>query len=317
MENKNYNVIITRTDEATDTVTEKVASLFKITKEKAKSILQQDSFTVKKQTDKQTAEKFHKAITAAGVNCHIEEIVLEEETELPTIEEVAIPTNTRPLIDPTRSESDIAPLVSKPLNFSLEDRPAEKATPESNEDKQFESIDPENYCPECGTIRASAISNCVHCGYNPQEIKSKKIKSILIKAATATLVLIVLILIALPFYQQYSKQMQLQDDLKLAFETRNKVTDFIKETNFWPNQNLDAGLNKAISNRSIKSILVGDNATLTITLKKRVLEELELDSDQNTLIFTPNTLKGRIVWNCLKGTLDESIRPEICRARRN
>lgn len=315
MENNNYNVIITKTDKATDAVIEKLASLFKITKDKAKSILQQDSFTVKKQTDKQTAEKFHKAITTAGVNCYIEEIIQEEETELPTIEDVAIPSNTRPLIDPTRSESDIAPLVSKPLNFSLEDRPTKKATDESTENKQFESIDPENYCPECGTIRASANSNCVHCGYNPQEVKSKKNRSIIIKAVIATMVLIVLILIALPFYQQYSKHMQLQDDLKLAFETRNKVTDFIHETNFWPNQNIDAGLEKIISNRSIKSIIVGENATLTIILNKQILDELKLDSDQNTLIFTPNTLKGRIVWNCLKGTIDESIRPEICRAR--
>lgn len=316
MENKNYNVIITKTDTATDAVTEKLASLFKITKDKAKGILQQDSFTVKKQTDKQTAEKFHKAITAAGINCRIVEIIPEEETELPTIEEIATPTNARPLIDPTRSESDIAPLVSKPLNFSLEDRAPDKAATESTENKQFDSIDPENYCPECGTIRASANSSCVHCGYNPLEAKSKKNRSILIKATIATLVLIALILIALPFYQQYTKQMQIQDDLKLAFDTRNKVTDFIIETNFWPNQNIDAGLEKTISNRSIKSIIVGENATLTITLKKQALEELDLDSDQNTLIFTPNTLKGRIVWNCLKGTLDESIRPEICLARR-
>ena len=270
---------------------------------------------MKKQTDKQTAEKFHQAITAAGVNCHIEEIITEEETELPTIEEVAIPTNTRPLIDPTRSESDFVPLVSKPLNFSLEDRPAEKTTSESSENKQFDSIDPDNYCPECGTIRASTNSNCVHCGYNPQDVKSKKTKSILIKVVSATAALIALILIALPFYQHYAKQMQLQEDLKLAFDTRNKVTDFIKETNFWPNQNIDAGLEKIISNRSIKSIIVGDNSTITITLNKQVLEELDLNSDQDTLIFIPNTLKGRIVWNCLKGTLDVSVRPEICRPR--
>lgn len=315
MDNQNnYKVIITKSGEATDDVASKIASLFKISVEKANNILLQDEFVVKKQTNKETAEKFYNAITAAGANCHIEEILSEEEMDLPTIEDIATPADIKPLGDPTRS--DITPLNTKPLNFSLEDRVTRKANPsnpDNPDEAQLESIDPANFCPECGTIRASANSKCVHCGYDPADIRRKYIKALAIKIAASVIVVIAVIFLALPFYQQYAKRVKIQEDLTLAFDTRNQVTEFIKKTNFWPNQNIDAELPKLISNQSIESIVVGNRAVITITLKKQVLEELDLNSNNRTLIFTPNTLKGRIVWNCLKGTLAEAVRPEICR----
>lgn len=307
--NKKYKVIISHSTDTTGAIANKLASLFKITPEKASGILQQKEFVIKKQTDKQTAEKFHKAISAAGANCRVEETFVEAEAELPTIEDIATPVDVKPLIDPTKSE--IEPLASKPLNFSLEERSKPNET-QDTEDDQFKSIAPENFCPECGTIRSSADAACVHCGYDPAQIKTQNTKALIKKVTIAAAVLIIVVLITLPFYQRYSQHKQIQDDLKLAFDTRNTVTEFIKRTNFWPNQNIDASLPKSISNRSIESITIGNRAVITITLKKQVLEELDLNSNNRTLIFTPNTLKGRIVWNCLKGTLEKSIRPEIC-----
>ena len=96
----------------------------------------------------------------------------------------------------------------------------------------------------------------------------------------------------------------------LAYDTRNTVTDFILKTNFWPNQNIDAGLDKQISNQTLKSVTVGENATITVVFRAEAL-----DDEEQTLIFSPHTLKGRIVWNCLKGTLKEEFRPELCRAQ--
>lgn len=311
--NKNYKVIISHSTDPSGNIASKLASLFKTTPEKASAILQQDEFVIKKQTDKQTAEKFHKAISAAGANCRIEEIVAEEETELPTIEDIATPQDVKPLTDPTKSA--IEPLASKPLNFSLEERVDKPDQPDGTEDDQFKSIAPENFCPECGTIRSSANAACVHCGYDPAQIKSQNTKTLITRTAIVGAILVIAVLIALPFYQQFSRVKQIQDDLKLAFDTRNSVTEFIKTTNFWPNQNIDASLPKSISNRSIESVVVGNKAVITITLKKQALEELDLNSNNRTLVFTPNTLKGRIVWNCLKGTLEKSLRPEICQKK--
>ena len=308
MDNKNFNVIISNTEDSNQAIAAKLASLFKISLDKATGILQKDEFIIKKQTDKKTAEKFHKAISAAGANCRIEEIATEEDIALPTIEELAPTADAKPLIDPTKP--DIAPLHGEQVNLGLVDRPLEKPKSETGEEKVFDDIDPANYCPECGTIRASTDSVCVHCGYDPELINKGKARSTIIKAVAGFIVLVAIILIALPFYQQFAKQMKVEEDLKLAFDTRNKVTEFIKQTNFWPNQNIDARLPKKISNQSVKSVVIGDNAIITVTLRAQAL-----DGDEQTLIFTPNTLKGHIVWNCIKGSLDEKYRPEICRQR--
>ena len=306
MDNNHFKVIITKSDDTSGEIAQKIAGLFKISPDKAAGMLQQDEFVIKKQTDKPTAEKFHKAITNAGANCRIEETQTEEETELPTIQDIATPIDVKPLTDPTRT--DIEPLQSKHLNFSLEERLAEKNTKDPNEQPQFKSIDSAHFCPECGTIRSGEDSACVHCGYDPAAIKSRNTKAALIKAGFGMGVLIVAAIIALPFYQQYEKQTQIQNDLTLAFDTRNKVTEFIQRTNFWPNQNIDAGLNKHISNRSLKSVVVGDNSIITVTIRANALQ-----GSEQTLILTPNTLKGRVVWNCLGGTLQDEFRPEICR----
>ena len=304
MDKKKYNVTILQT-QSSDSITAQLAKLFKIPTEKAQKILQKESFVIKKQTDKVTAEKFHTAITNAGVNCRIDEIIDEEERELPAIEEVKIPTQVEPLTDITRPA--ITPLHEEQANLTLADGPAEKNA-ETNKAKLIDNINPENFCPECGTIRASVDSVCIHCGYDPVVLKHSNTKATLVKVAAAIVILAISTGIGFPFYQQYAKRMKVVEDLRLAFDTRNAVTAFIQETNFWPNQNIDAGLDKEISNQTIKSVMVDEGAIINVVIRASAL-----DGEEQTLILTPNTLKGRIVWNCLKGTLEDKFRPDICR----
>jgi len=303
MDNKKYNVTILQT-QASEPVTAQLAKLFKISAGKARQILQKESFIIKKQTDKSTAEKFHKAISAAGVSCRIDEILDEEETALPVIEELETSAQGKPLTDITRP--DITPLHNEHAKLTLAAGPAKKNT---SQDEIIENIDSANFCPDCGTIRASENSTCLHCGYDPETLKRNNTKAALIKVAIIIVILAIGAGIGFPFYQQYAKRIQIEEDLKLAFDTRNKVTEFIHQTNFWPNQNIDAGLDKQINNQSIKSVIVGEGAVITVVIRAQVL-----DGEEQTLILTPNILKGRIVWNCLKGTLKEEFRPEVCRA---
>jgi len=310
MDNKKYNVIILQTqtsnaDIDTD-ISSQLAKLFKIPVEKAEKILHKKTFSIKKATDKATAEKFHKAISAIGVNCQIEEVEETEDVALPEISDVQTAEPGRPLIDITRP--DITPLHTEKANLTLADGPAEKTSNEKI--KPIDNVAPENFCPECGTIRASADSRCIHCGYDPIEINRGNTKSLLVKLGIGFIILGIGLAIAFPYYQQYAKQRQIQNDLKLAFDTRNQVAAFIQQTNFWPNQNIDAGLNKQINNQSLKSVLVGDNAVITVVLRAEALEGKEED-----LIFIPNTLKGRVVWNCLGGSLQQKFRPEICQLK--
>ncbi len=309
MDNKNYKVVILKTPSYTPDTVKKLSGLFKITTDKAEDILSRYEYVVKKQTDKATAEKFHKAISSIGVNCRVDEIILDEEINLPTIEEVKTPeqSEVKPLTDLTRREQDIQPLETEQLNLSLAAKPVEKSRSKNDEDKLIDDVTPEKFCPECGTIRASADSVCVHCGYDPAIISKENKSKNFIRIGIAVVAVILVIAIAYPFYLEFSKRIQIENDLKLAFDTRNEVTEFIEKTNFCPNQNIDAGLDKEISNASVKSVVVGDNAVITTTIRGDVL-----DGEDQTLIFTPNTLKGHIVWNCLKGTLAEKYRPDIC-----
>lgn len=309
MDNKNYKVVILKTPSYTSDTVKKLSGLFKISSDKAEDILSRYEYVVKKQTDRKTAEKFHKAISSIGVNCRIDEIIIDEEINLPTIEEIKPPepSEIKPLTDLSRREQDIQPPQNEQVDLSLESRPVEKSRDNTGEDKLIDDVTPEKFCPQCGTIRASADSICVHCGYDPVAINKTSKKKTLMLSGIAIISVILVIAIAYPFYLEFSKRMQIETDLKLAFDSRNEVTAFIEKTNFWPNQNIDAGLAKQIGNASLKSVEVGENAVITATIRGEVL-----DGEDQTLIFTPNTLKGRIVWNCLKGTLAEKYRPEIC-----
>jgi Tfp pilus assembly major pilin PilA len=310
MNNKRYSVIIINNPaldaEQTSSLVTNLSKLFKVSEEKARSILQKEQFVIKQNIDKQTAEKYHRAITGAGANCRIEERVIEDDTALPQIEEVKTQSTGIPLGDPTRA--DVASLDQQQSKLDLSMQPMESSTDKNGNNKALDEIRTENFCPDCGTIRASADSICVHCGYDPSAQKTSGKGGRMLKAAALIIILLAAGFLALPYYQQFEQRRQLSNDLELAFATRNQVTEFINATNFWPNQNIDAGLEKTISNRSIKSIQISDNAVMTVTLRAGASGGTE-----HTLIFTPNTLKGRVVWNCLKGSLPMELRPDICR----
>ena len=74
MDNKRYNVVIEKNPALPADATDKLAAIFKLPIEKANAILQKSEFAIKKDTDKATAEKFHKAISSTGALCRIDEI---------------------------------------------------------------------------------------------------------------------------------------------------------------------------------------------------------------------------------------------------
>jgi len=271
---KKYQIIITNklsADQDKNLVIQNLASLFKIDKKKAARLLDKSETVIKEITDKAVAEKLLAAIRTTGTDCRI--------------------------------------VDSSSGGYILR----EKKQP------QLEEIDnsaKKHSCPECGTDKDSYADVCLHCGFdqlNPNVKSKSKFKSY-IKYISIILILTTSIIIAypfaLPFYNTYSGKYKVANGLELAFDTRNKITSFILETNFWPNQNIDANLPKQISNEVIESIVVGENAVTTVTLRA---EAVNADSNK-TIIFKPTLLNERLVWNCTKGTLDNEFRPGICKS---
>ncbi len=302
--NKKYNVTILRTN-ASESVILKLSNLLKVTEKKIQLILEKDSFVIKKGTSQALAKKLCDSIVSAGANCRIDEVLDSDDGELPVIEEVVSNQKAKPLTDITQPK--ISPLQQDDVSLSLEEVSKQESVSSEN-DNAFKTIQPELFCPTCGTVRAKAESKCVHCGYNPEEINKKKLMRKRYIAAALIIIAIIAAFVSFPYLQESRKQSQIQEDMALAFDTRNKISGFIKQTNFWPNQNIDANLKKNISNNSIKSIIVSENALMTVTIRADALY-----GEEKTIIFIPSVLKGRIVWNCRKGTLDEQYRPNICR----
>lgn len=257
-------------DQDKNLVIQNLASLFKIDMKKATRLLDKNETIIKEITDKTIAEKLLAAIRVTGVDC---------------------------LIVDSSSGGYIQREQKQPQLEEI-DNSAKKYT-----------------CPECGTDKDSYADVCLHCGFdqlNPNEKSKSKFKSF-IKYISIILIVITSIIIAypfaLPFYNTYAGKYKVANGLELAFDTRNQITSFILETNFWPNQNIDANLPKQISNEVIESIIVGENAVTTVTLRA---EAMNADSNK-TIIFKPTLLNGKLIWNCLKGTLENEFRPDNCK----
>jgi len=180
------------------------------------------------------------------------------------------------------------------------------------EQEKKSDISEKLFCLECGSIKESSGA-CENCGFDPQSSETKAGLKKPLKYASISVGIILITIIAyqlaLPFYNKYVHKQKINHGMELAFTTRDAITNLILETNFWPNQNIDANLPKHISNEVIESLVVGENALITVTLRAAALK---LDSSQ-TIIFKPAASKGKLIWNCTAGTLKDEFRPDICK----
>ena len=309
MDEKNtYNVVISNSaDDTTEKtiVAQKLATLFKTSEDKARQLLSKPEVTIKKDLDKATAEKYHAAISKTGANCRI--INTAADDVLPDIIEPVKP-DTEGLIRQAPQPAQTHSTQDTELKILDKEQQDEKTTREKL--SAFENANAAAHCPECGTIRSSGDAVCLHCGYDPASIKKDRsgLKKTISYAAVILIVLAIAMFAGQPFYQQYAQQQKIKNGLQLAIDTRNTITQFILKTNFWPNQNIDAGLAEHISNDVIASIKITGNGAFTVTLHEHVL-----NMSGQTLIFTPQSLQGKLVWNCTRGTLANDYRPDICK----
>lgn len=305
MAENRYQLVITGLQDGQDRqqVAARLAKLFKTDTSKTLPLTEKPRSIIKKNLDQASAEKYRQALLKTGVQCLVED---PQAAELPEIVEPTAPVAVAPATTAspaTAQEADISPreleLVERPNSVD-----AEKL-------QQLDQFKDANYCPECGTIRESSEAICRSCGYDPAlQPKSRVAVAKLLQAGIAVVVIAALVwLFGLPYYRSYQKQQTIQDGLKLAFETRNQVAQFIQDTGFWPNQNIDANLPKNISNNVIHAIQITGNGEFTVTLKAELL------GSPQTLIFKPRSLKGKLVWNCTGGTLEQRYRPALCQSQ--
>lgn len=310
MDGKTNKIVITnKLDEGQDRdqVIKKLAALFKIDEQKAAQLLAKPQTTVKDNLDAATAKKYFAAIRQTGAHCEI--ISKKIEAELPQIID---PPKIKPEVVVKTNTSHPAVAMVRDTELALIEREQKIAEETREKLDTLKDASKETLCPQCGTIRGSANSTCLHCGFDPNALaegSGKKSRKAIYISGGILLLLVMVAAIAWPFYQQHLFRQHIITGLNLAFDTRNQITDFIARTNFWPNQNIDAGLPENISNEVIESIVVSENGVITVTLRAAAIRK----NAPQTIVFAPRLVNGVIAWNCHGGTLEEELRPKACK----
>lgn len=311
MDNNSFQVAITNQlnpEQDRNQITARLATLFKIDTQKAAQLLVKPRTVIKDNLDEATARKYLAAIQQTGAPCEL--INKNDAVDLPQIVE---PPKTESVAPQARAGTRVSTPTQQEPTLSLVAREVKLEKETREKLSTLEHASEATLCPDCGTIRGSVDAICLHCGYNPFEIESPRgsfgLKKIILLSSILLLLVTVVTFLGLPYYHTYAAHQKISQDLELAFDTRNKVSEFISVTGFFPNQNIDANLPKSISNDTIESIVVGDNGVITVSLRAEAIQEPE----SQTLVFAPRAVKGVIAWNCLGGSLRMDLRPEVCR----
>ncbi|WP_313564085.1 pilin [Acinetobacter sp.] len=124
----------------------------------------------------------------------------------------------------------------------------------------------------------------------------------------------ILAAIAIPAYQNYTKRAHVTEGLNLAGAAKTAVAEFALSNNAWPKSNASAGLSTAasIKGNAVDSVKVGTtdgaaaNGQILITYNAKV--------DSKTLVLSPTTSAGGVIWKCKAGTIPAELLPSSCRS---
>lgn len=176
-------------------------------------------------------------------------------------------------------------------------------------------------CKVCLNVLTHEAARCPNCGATnpvttPTTALTKQRSMIMVKVALAGLALISLVAgatwLALPIYQQQQNRTHVRNAISEVENVSNQLRTFIDKTGFWPNSNLDAGLDTpdSFQSNAIASIRIGSKALILVTFSN----DLESIGGQ-TLLFVPQRGTDQIVhWRCDGGTLAPQWRPTECTA---
>lgn len=133
----------------------------------------------------------------------------------------------------------------------------------------------------------------------------------LIELMIVVAIIAILAAIAIPAYQNYLIRSQVTEGTSLATGAKAAVWDFVANTGRFPGNNTSAGLASAtsISGQYVSSVDVTGGQ---ITVKYNT-SSANVAIKSQTLVLSPTTSAGSIVWNCSAGSLSPEYLPSVCR----
>ncbi len=135
----------------------------------------------------------------------------------------------------------------------------------------------------------------------------------LIELMIVVAIIAILAAIAIPAYQNYLVRSQVTEGMSLAAAAETGVWDFIANTGRYPTNNQSAGLAVATSivGTYVQKVdVTGGRVTVTFGNKAN---QVITSTGQNTLVFSPSTTAGDILWTCKPSTVDPKYLPASCR----
>lgn len=120
----------------------------------------------------------------------------------------------------------------------------------------------------------------------------------------------ILAAVAIPAYQDYTVRTKVSEGLSLASGAKTSVTETVLSSGAYPTTNTEAGLASAasISGNNVASVSVGAGGAITITYTNDAAIAGE------TLVLTPSTTAGSVIWDCTGGSVEARFRPGNCRS---
>lgn len=120
----------------------------------------------------------------------------------------------------------------------------------------------------------------------------------------------ILAAVAIPAYQDYTVRTKVSEGLSLASGAKTSVTETVLSSGAYPTTNTEAGLASAasISGNNVESVSVGAGGAITITYTNDAAIAGE------TLVLTPSTTAGSVIWDCTGGSVEARFRPGNCRS---
>ena len=121
----------------------------------------------------------------------------------------------------------------------------------------------------------------------------------------------ILAAVALPSYQDYSVRAQASEGEVLASGAKTAIAEFYNQNGRMPASNTSAGMatDTDIKGKYVTKVTVGTGGLVTATYGNDANAKIST----KTVVLSPTTAPGSVIWKCKAGTVDTKYLPASCR----